>query len=146
MRSRHAYLPNYPDPRTGLEGKFSSQHAAAVALADRAGGMQQFTDGRVLDPALSAVRRRVDIALDPALKVYEIRLTVQKVGGQQFVKFVESQKGGPGNPATWEDLVDKFQANASGVLSKNQAEKVIELVHDIESVRDVGELRPPVCR
>ena len=38
------------EPRTGLEGKFSLRHAAALALGGRSTGPSGFTDQAVLDP------------------------------------------------------------------------------------------------
>ena len=53
------------EPRTGLEGKFSIYHVLAVALADGAAFLDQFTDERVADPELAALRGRVNVHVDP---------------------------------------------------------------------------------
>ena len=57
VASVDAYVHDYvktttgiTDPRTGLEGKFSIYHVLAVALADGAASLAQFTDERVTDP------------------------------------------------------------------------------------------------
>jgi len=47
------------DPQTGLEGKFSVFHAAAVAIIDGAAGEQQFSDEAARAPATVALRKRV---------------------------------------------------------------------------------------
>ena len=52
------------DPKTGLEGKFSVYHAAAVALVDGAAGERQFSDEAVRVPAIVALRRRVVPTVD----------------------------------------------------------------------------------
>ena len=56
-----------PEPRTGLEGKFSLRHAAALALRGSSTGPSGFTDQAVLDPANRAARDLVHITrLAPA--------------------------------------------------------------------------------
>ena len=52
------------DPQTGLQGKFSIYHVLAVALADGAALLDQFTDERLADPALATLRERVHVHTD----------------------------------------------------------------------------------
>ena len=63
VASVDAYVHDYvrtttglAEPKTGLQGKFSIYHVLAVALADGAALLDQFTDERVADPALAAIR------------------------------------------------------------------------------------------
>jgi 2-methylcitrate dehydratase PrpD len=58
-----------PEPRTGLEGKFSLRHAAALALRGMSTGPSGFTDQAVLDPANRAARALVHISPSPRLAV-----------------------------------------------------------------------------
>src|SRR5579862_5220920 len=55
------------DPKTGLEGKFSVNHAAAVAIIAGAANEQEFSDEMVRAPAVAALRRRVFATVDPSL-------------------------------------------------------------------------------
>jgi 2-methylcitrate dehydratase PrpD len=56
-----------PDVRTGREAQVSLQHAVAAALVRGKAGLDQFTDACVNDPAVSAMRRKVEVAANPAL-------------------------------------------------------------------------------
>jgi 2-methylcitrate dehydratase PrpD len=58
-----------PEPTTGLEGKFSLRHAAALALRGSSTGPSGFTDQAVLDPANRAARDLVHITASPRLAV-----------------------------------------------------------------------------
>jgi 2-methylcitrate dehydratase PrpD len=58
-----------PEPRTGLEGKFSLRHAAALAVRGASTGPSGFTDQAVLDPANRAARDLVHITASPRLAV-----------------------------------------------------------------------------
>lgn len=136
-------LPNYEEPRTGLEGKFSSQHAAAVGLVDHGGGIEQFSDARVADPGLAKLRRRIRMKVDASLGNYQIRMEVKMVDGRKLSHFVPARKGTPRNPLTWEELVEKFRANARLVLPEKQVNAVLRMVQDLEKLKDIrGLMRP----
>ena len=48
-------------PESGMQAKFSVFHTAAVGLLDGDGGVAQYTDERVRDPAVLALRDKVRI-------------------------------------------------------------------------------------
>ena len=52
------------EPKTGLEGKFSVFHSAAVALVDGGAGPEQYTDARVNDPVVRDLRSRADVSIN----------------------------------------------------------------------------------
>jgi 2-methylcitrate dehydratase PrpD len=58
-----------PSPRTGLEGKFSLRHAAAVAVRGLSTGPSGFTDEAVRDARTIAMRERVVVTPSDALAV-----------------------------------------------------------------------------
>ena len=50
----------------------------------------------------------------------------------------EFGKGSPANPMSWEEVADKFHGCASyGGLPSEKARKVVEIVADLPSLRDV---------
>jgi 2-methylcitrate dehydratase PrpD len=133
-------LPNYPEPRTGLEGKFSVGHVAAVALVDRAAGIAQFTDERVADAALAQLRRKVTVEVGQELEIYQVRVAVHTTDGRELCHFVPIQKGDYRNPLSRDELLAKFRANASAVLPPDQTETIIAKVWEIEAIGDIAEL------
>lgn len=71
-------------PRTGLEGKFSLRYATALALATGRTDESQFTDARVEDPVIEAVRRGVTVQTDPTLETYASSLAVLISDGRRL--------------------------------------------------------------
>jgi 2-methylcitrate dehydratase PrpD len=138
-------LPNYSEPRTGLEAKFSAEYAAAVAVTDGAGGVAQFTDERVKDAALIDLTRRTKLAADEKLGPYQIRVVIHTADGRALTHFVPAQKGDPKNPLSWDELLIKFRANALSVLPKAQVERLVDMLGAIEKVSDVADLLA-LCR
>jgi 2-methylcitrate dehydratase PrpD len=138
-------LPNYPRPRSELETKFSVEHATAVALIDRAGGMAQFCEERRVDPVVSALRERVTLETVQDLEPYQIRVCVQTSDGRKLTHFIAAQKGDPRNPLSWEEIDSKFTANALSVVARERASTLSEMVEHLEKVGDVAELMH-LCR
>ena len=59
---------NIGDPTTGLEGKFSLRATTALALlGEDTSALETYTDAKMADPALIALRDRVKVVTDPAL-------------------------------------------------------------------------------
>ena len=86
------------DPKTGLEGKFSVYHAAAVALVDGAAGEQQFSDEAVRVPAIVALRRRVVPTVDPTVGKEQARVAILLKNGERLTMFVEHAVGSVEKP------------------------------------------------
>jgi 2-methylcitrate dehydratase PrpD len=140
-----SHLPNYAEPTTGLEAKFSAQYAAAVALVDRAGGVVQFSDGRVADSALATLTRRATLGFDANLTQYQIRLEVSMTDGRRLSHFIPVQKGDHANPLSWDELLVKFRANAAAVLPADNIEELAERLRDVDHVTDVADIAR-LCR
>jgi 2-methylcitrate dehydratase PrpD len=128
------------NPTTGLESKFSVYYAAAVAIADGMAGERQFSDTKVHDPAITAVRDRVAATADPALAQDQARVAILLKDGRRVEVFVEHAVGSAGNPMSDAALDAKFLELAEGVLPAPQARKVIELCRGIETLPAAGDI------
>ena len=114
-------------PQTGLEGKFSVFHSAAVALVRGYAGMKEYTDEVVRDPLVIALRDRVTLSIDPSVHEDETFLTVKTKDGRTLTKHVEHAIGSLAKPMTNEDLEFKFRQLADGVLPKDRADQLLKL-------------------
>ena len=63
----HVHDPDRPQPRVGLEGKFSIQYAAAAALLDGAVGIQTFTDERRFAADMQNLLGKIALEFDPSI-------------------------------------------------------------------------------
>ena len=61
MSSRSALPLVYKRPENSLQAKFSLPFAIAVALADRAAGLEQYTNQKVKDPRVADLMERTDL-------------------------------------------------------------------------------------
>jgi 2-methylcitrate dehydratase PrpD len=128
------------EPQTGLEGKFSVFHAAAVAIVARQAGEPQFSDAIVRSTEIVALRRRVEAIGDPAIHKLEARVRIELRNGKVLEKHVERALGSFERPLSDADLEEKFRALADGLLPNEQANKLIELCWRITQLGDAGEV------
>jgi len=125
---------------SGLDGKFSIFHGAAVALVDGRAGLQQFTDARVAAAEVAAVRDRVTIVSDPTMAKDAARVEITLTDGRTLVHAVEHNKGTPGNPLTDDELGEKFLDLASPVLGAEASARLLQTCWRAESAADFGEI------
>ena len=144
VQSVDAYVHDYvktttglTEPRTGLEGKFSIHHVLAVALADGAALLGQFTDERVADPALARLRERVHVHTDAEQNKDSARVVLTLRDGRTLERHVAHNLGTPDNPMTDDELEDKFLGLAAPVLGTERAEQIAATCWRLLELSDV---------
>ena len=95
-------------PRTGLEGKFSVYHSAAVAIIHNAASPREFTDAVVQDARVVALRDRVHATASAMISEEQRRVTIVFRDGGRLEKFIQHAIGGKQNPMSDADLDQKF--------------------------------------
>jgi 2-methylcitrate dehydratase PrpD len=133
-------LTGKTDPKTGLEGKFSVYHAVAAALVTGRGGEQAFSDRTVNDPVVVALRKRVSVAIDPAIKADQVDMVITLTDGKRLHMFIEHAVGSQDKPMTDAQLEDKFTGLAEGILPAKQTRRLIDLCWGVWGLEDAGEI------
>jgi 2-methylcitrate dehydratase PrpD len=129
--------------RTGLDGKFSVPHAAAVAFIDGDAGPPQFTDARVRDPTVTALRNRVSLIPDEQVRRDEAIMTIEARDGTAYEHHMTYAPGiTPGHPMTDEELVRKLLSFSQPLAGEAQAIELADALQHLggtESVRPLAE-------
>jgi 2-methylcitrate dehydratase PrpD len=128
------------DPKTGLEGKFSVYHAAAVAVVAGAAGEREFSDEVVRATAVAQLRRRVSATIDPGLGKAQARVEILLKSGDRLAAFVEHAVGSVQNPMSDRMLEDKFRGLSEGILSPGEIERLIDLCWGADKLADAGDI------
>jgi 2-methylcitrate dehydratase PrpD len=128
------------EPRTGLEGKFSIYYCAALALLEGVASEDKFTNEKVNDPQLVALREKVKTNLNENLGVFEAKITVKMKDGKTYHRHILAPKGEPENPANFAELEDKFKSLAALVIPGENTEQLVEKIKHLENVTDVKEI------
>ncbi len=134
-----------PEPRTGLEGKFSIYYCCAIALVDGAAGQAQFSDARVLDPALIELRQRVNVLASAGLRPEQAAVRLRFRDGSQLEERVDHALGTLENPLSDGDLNAKFCDLVGPVLGVERTKELLALTWQLEEVTTVQELTR-LCR
>ena len=132
-------LTGKTEPRSGLEGKFSVFHSAAVALIDGDGGEAQYADARVNDPAVVALRGKVRAEVDSAMAMEAAQLTVTLADGTQRSVVVSHCVGSRQQPMTDAQLERKFSGQCEPVLGARRTARALALLQRIETLDPIGE-------
>lgn len=132
-------LCDQKDITTGLQGKFSAYHAAAIGLVRGKAGHAEFTDETVNDPLVRQVRARVESVGDPSVPEDGVRVEVELADGRRFGKSLEHSLGNLERPLDDAQLEDKFRDQA-GVLPAAQVDALISDCWRLEALEDVGSL------
>ena len=133
-------LESRPEPRTGLEGRLSFQHAMTMALVDGVCYPAQFTDARVLDPVVTALRSKIQVEADASIAQDQCELTLALSDGRSYTERVAHATGSPDNPVTDAQLDRKFRELAGSVLPKARVKRLLATLWQLERVADVGEI------
>ena len=128
------------EPKTGLAGKFSTYYCAALALSEGVAGEDMFTDRKVLDPKMVALRKKVKARIVPRYKDTEAKVTITTKGGKKYSAFVDRPKGDPRNPPTDRELEDKFRSLAAFVLPQRKIDSLVKTIWRLEKVPNIREL------
>lgn len=129
-----------PEPRTGLEGKFSVRATTAMALLgfDTA-SLATFSDATVTEPQVIAMRDRVRIV--PEEKLAGTRATVVvKSNGASYQADADSGKPWADLGAQRESLTRKFMALTSPHLGRDGAQALANAALGAEEVKSAAEL------
>lgn len=127
-------------PRSGLEGKFSVYHAAAVGIIHGAAGEAQFSDEVVRDSRVIALRDRVFASEDGAIGRTEARVSMRLQDGRRLDRHVAHARGTLERPMSDADLEAKFRGLVTGILPEQQMAELIAACWSLESLEDAGEI------
>jgi len=129
---------------TPSAGRFSIPFSVALALIKQDAGADKYSDENVRDQTIQALAEKVYLSvgskwekLYPEKRGATVGIT-DKVN-KTWSSEVELAKGEPENPATWEEIYNKFQTNASLLISEKDAKKLGDTIMNLEQ-SSLGEL------
>jgi 2-methylcitrate dehydratase PrpD len=128
---------NRPDPKSGLDGKFSIQYVLARALMHGLLRLEDFSDAAVREPSARAVMAKVHAAPDPDATAetddhFFARVRVTTNSGTACERYVDRPLGRDrDHPMPAGTLVAKFRDCASAVLDADSIEALVRRMDDM---------------
>jgi 2-methylcitrate dehydratase len=137
--------PSKYDPRTKETADHSLPYVIAAALVERQVTPAQFTMEKIMDPAIRAQLKKVEVVADPEIeKVFpalqRVIVNITTTDGRALSKQLDFPKGDPRNPLTDQEVEEKFAALAEGVLSAGAQKKLKDAIWDLENSDSIGKL------
>ncbi len=139
------------DPRHTMEAQFSMPFGAAVALARRRAGLDDFAEEALGDPTIRNLLPKVRCIKDEELgrawpERWPAVVVVETQKGDRHTRRVDDPKGDPANPLTDAEIVEKFTALTSPAYTVEQREQLIEValsVGSLDTLEPLWALLPP---
>ena len=125
-------------PTTGLEGKFSVQHSAAIVTHEGKSQARQYSDAAVQNPDVTALRKKVQVEIEPGLRVDEAKVTVSLRDGRTLHHHVVHALGSIERPMNDEQVDAKFMDLASTVMTREQATQALAACRAVGQAHDAG--------
>jgi len=111
-------LAGKSNPRTGLEGKFSTAYCAALGLHGYPVTDRDFTPERVGDKTLRDTLSRVTLTPAPDRHMTSARVRLTFADGASLDAETALARGNPGNPMDWDDMRAKFMPLVTPTLGE----------------------------
>jgi 2-methylcitrate dehydratase PrpD len=124
-------------PSNVVDAQFSMPFGAAIALANRSAGLDEFTDENFHSPRIKTLMGKVVLQKDNRIEknfpeewpaIVQVHLT----NGKQFEKHIRYPKGDPENSLSWQELAAKFHSLATRVFPKTRCNQITNLVKDMK--------------
>lgn len=129
------------DVDTLAAAQMSLPYALAVRLVHGHCRLQAYDDELRHDPRVTQWMSRIHLEVDPQLSEDgEPVVTLRTVDGRQASLCVEVPLGAPGNPLSDGALEEKFFSLAERVMSRGQAEELLEQLWRLDELESVGML------
>jgi 2-methylcitrate dehydratase PrpD len=136
----------YTTAEDELQAKFCMPFLLAAIVISRRAGFREFTPKFVRSSEVQALMQRIRTEFDPTIeaKGYDkmrSRIKVMLSNGRELVREAdECYRGGPQNPLSDDELIEKFTDCTQSILSQATREAIIEAVFELENLADVKRL------
>jgi 2-methylcitrate dehydratase PrpD len=128
----------YPRPKNSLQAKFSLPFAVAVALAERAAGLAQYSDVKLKDRRIVALMQRTDLVRSQgkAGKSTRVRILLKDKRSYQGAATQSARAGVVSRPK----VEEKFNQCAGNQLSAHAIQRLLHHLWTIEAGKSLGAL------
>ena len=142
----------YPEPTTGLEGKFSLPYVLAAGVLDGQYSLATFSDAAVNRPAVKALLKKIDIreearcggddplmATRPAGARGFVEIEIHTTNGRSETVRVDVAPGHPSQALGWDEIRQKFMdCAAHGHIEPSPAERAFDALTRLEECADLN--------
>jgi 2-methylcitrate dehydratase PrpD len=131
-----------PEPSSGTEGMFSVRYCVALALVGAGLTPISFTDEKVNDPDMVALRNRINIILREDILTSASHVTIKLKTGRVLETTTKALIHIPDEelPQQRTTLEAKYRELVDPILGADRSEELLNTVRRIETLREIREL------
>lgn len=131
-------LAGITDVTTPSAARFSIPFSAVLALIKKDAGADKYSEENIRDESIQRLSRKVELSVSNKWeKLYPNKrgATVRIIDNKNRIwsAEVELAKGEPENPASWDEIYDKFHTNATLVLSEKKVQRLRDVILNLEN-------------
>ena len=109
----------------------------ALALIKQDAGADKYSDENVKDQTIQALAEKVVLSVESKWeRLYPEKrgatVSITDANNKTWSAEVELAKGEPENPASWEEIYNKFKVNATLLISEKDADKLGNTIMKLE--------------
>ena len=133
------------DPQTRETADHSIPYLTGAALVDGEISEKTYTPERYRDPYILSVVQKITIEEDPQYskewpETFNCRIEVTDKSGKKTIQHCINPKGHPANTMSDAEIEDKFLRLVEHTLTPKQAKNVLDVMWNLEKVKDVGQI------
>ena len=128
-----------PNISTARASQVSVQHAVAAALTFGKAGLEQFTDACVNDPAVRALRGKVEVLRDEKYPTVAATVEITTTNGETHYLVEHAARGSDANPMSDRDLEEKLRDAAASWNPRHNIAPLIDAIWQVDKSSDVAE-------
>jgi len=137
-------LAGITEVTTPSAARFSIPFSLALALFKKDAGADKYSEENIRDEDIQRLAKMVELSVGTKWeKLYPEKrgATVQIMDkkNREWCAEVELPKGEPENPASWDEIYNKFLTNATSALSEEEARRLGDIITELEQ-RSMEEL------
>jgi 2-methylcitrate dehydratase PrpD len=129
-----------PKISNSAQSQVSVQHGVAAALITGKSGVEQFGDACVNDPAVAALRAKVEVRRDEKFSTVASAVEVTTADGKTYKLAQTAARGSDANPMSDNDLEEKLRNAAASWNPRHDMTPLIEAVWQLDKADDVAKL------
>jgi 2-methylcitrate dehydratase PrpD len=129
-----------PKISTSAQSQVSVQHAVAAALVTGNAGVEQFAAACVNDPAVAALRGKVEVTRDERFATVAAAVEIVTADGRLHELSQTAARGSDLNPMTDRDLEGKLRVAAAGWDPRHDVAPLIAAIWDLDEAADISKL------
>ena len=136
--------PSKYEPRTKETADHSLPYCIAVAATKGNVLPSDFEEEALTDPFVWEMLGKIKVVANAAIDalfpgVKRAIVTITTDDGAAYTKQADFAKGRAESPLSDEELIGKFRANASQVMSEGQMDKIVDATFQLDAVGNIGD-------